>query len=218
MTAELARALLAGGAEVQWVPVVHAREATPPPPAGIHSFGGSVLTSAPLHRVERGTLDLPLESSLTRELRARPADAMVHIGAGARGSVNLLWIADRMGVPPFAIVRADEVVCQRGDLVDSTGSACANFEDPVRCGRCCTASWLRRAAASEVQNRLELLIASLQVARGVIVREEREAKMLEQAGVPRRNLLLAAPEDAVRMLAERLLAVPTRSPSEARRD
>ena len=58
----------------------------------------------------------------------------------------------------------------------------------------------------------------LQVARGVIVREEREAKMLEQAGVPRRNLLLAAPEDAARVLAERLLAGPTRSPSLTRRD
>lgn len=218
MTAELARALLAGGVEVRWTPVVLTRDATPPAPAGIHSFGGSVLPSAPLHRVERGTLDLALESALTRELRARPTDAMVHIGAGARGSNNLLWIADRMGVPPFAIVRADEVVCQRGDLIDATGNTCANFEDPVRCGRCCTASWLRRAAASEVQNRLELLIASLQVARGVIVREEREAKMLEQAGVPRRNLLIASPADAARVLAARLLAGPARSPSEGRRD
>lgn len=191
---------------MQWIPVVHAREATPPPPEGIHSYGGSVLVSAPLHRVERGTLDLPLESALTRELRARPTDAMVHVGAGARGSVNLPWIADRMGVPPYAIVRAEEIVCQRGNLIDAGGAACVQFEDPARCGRCCSFSWLRRATASEVQNRLELLIASLQVSRGVIVRDAQEALMLEKAGVPRRNLQVVARGDEVRVLAERLLS------------
>jgi hypothetical protein len=205
VAAELARLLLAGGAEVNWIPVVHERDATPVPPKGIQSFGGSLLAPAPLHRIERGTLDLPLESGLTRDLRSRPTDAVVHLGVGARGSPNLLWIADRMGVPPFAIVRAEEIVCQRGNLVDAGGSACVRFEEPGHCGRCCSASWLRRALASEVQNRLELVVASLQVARGVIVRSESDATMLEQVGVPRRSLWVVPPGHEVRELSERLL-------------
>lgn len=204
--AELARALIAGGAEVSWFPVVNAREEVPPPPPGIHSFAGSTVRPAPVHRVEMGTLDLPLEAGLTKELRSRPTAAFVHLGAGARGSVNLLWIADRMGVAPFAVVRASEVVCQRGGLIDAGGAACDRFLEPARCRACCSDGWLRRPRASEFENRSELLVAGLQVARAVFVYEEVEAQQLEQIAVPRRVLQVAPGAVSNGVLAARLLA------------
>lgn len=200
----LARELLAGGAQVVWFPVVAERAEAPSAPPGIHSFAGSLLRRVPLHRVEAGTLDLPLEAALTRELRARPADAVVQVGVGARGSPNLLWIAERMGIAPFAVVRGSEVVCQRGDLVDAGGVSCVEFRDAARCAGCCSASWWRRARGGDIQNRIELLVAGLQVARRVLVGEEAEANWLEQVGVPRRVLqVTSAP---VRVLVEVLQA------------
>ncbi len=204
--AELARALIAGGAEVAWFPVVNAREELPPPPPGIHSFAGSTIRPAPVHRVEMGMMDLPLEAGLTKELRHRPTAALVHLGAGARGSVNLLWIADRMGVAPFAVVRASEVVCQRGGLIDGKGAACDQFLEPMRCRACCSNGWLRRPAGFEFENRSELLVAGLQVAHAVFVSDEAEVRQLEQMAVPRR-VLQAVPAAARNgVLAARLLA------------
>lgn len=200
----LARELLAGGAQVVWFPVVAERAEAPSAPPGIHSFAGSLLRRVPLHRVEAGTLDLPLEAALTRELRARPASAVVQVGVGARGSPNLLWIAERMGIAPFAVVRGSEVVCQRGDLVDRSGVRCAEFRDAARCAGCCSASWWRRARGADIQNRLELLVAGLQVARRVLVGDEAEADWLEQVGVPRRVLQVTS--EPVRVLVELLRA------------
>lgn len=205
MAGELARILVAAGAEVSWHPVVAARDEVPPPPPGIHSFGGSVLPPAPLHRVTLGMLDLPLETALTKELRARPAAAVVHVGVGARGSGNLLWIADRMGSAPFAVVRASEVVCQRGDLVDDRGQPCDRFDDPQRCRNCCGGPWWRRARGSDFENRRELLVAGLQAARGVFVRDARDAALLADLGVPGRSLQVVGPDATAVALAARLL-------------
>jgi len=113
-----------------------------------------------------------------------------------------------MGSVAFAVARASEVVCQRGDLVDWTGQACTDYQDPDRCRRCCTASWLRRPRAGEFRDRLDLLVTGLQVCTAVFVRSEAEGAMLERVGVLRRAVqVTGAPE--VPAIAAQILARQT---------
>jgi hypothetical protein len=202
---DLAGILVAAGAEVVWRPVVAARSDVPTPPPGVHSFAGAVLPPAPLHRVARGGADLRLETAVTKDLRACFAAALVHVGAGARGSPNLLWLADRMGTAPFAVVRSSEIVCQRGGLVDAVGQPCERFDDPARCRACCGGPWWGRSRAADFVNRRELLVAGLQTARAVFVPTERDAALLEGLAVPARVLQVADPAATPAALAARLL-------------
>jgi hypothetical protein len=198
----LQNALLAAGAQVHWFAAADAADAPGRPAAG--EFTPLVVPRQALHRVTAGTEHVALEVSLTQALRARPADAVVHLGVGARGSVNVLWLADRMGSAAFAVARASEVVCQRGDLIDDSAQACTIFEDADRCRACCSASWLARPRADDFRNRLDLLVAGLQVCTAVFVSTAPEAAMLERIGVPRR-VLHTGPPDAEQMAA-RVLA------------
>lgn len=198
----LQTALHAAGAQTHWFA---AADATSAPGRGTdEEFTLLEVPRRALHKVTAGTEHSDLEIELTRALRRRPADAVVHLGVGARGSVNVLWLADRMGSAPFAVARASEIVCQRGDLIDDRAQACASFEDADRCRACCAASWLRRARADEFRNRLDLLVVGLQVCSAVFVPAEPDAAMLERIGVPRR-VLLAGPLDAT-AIAARILA------------
>jgi hypothetical protein len=198
----LQEALLAAGAQAHWFAVVDAADAPRRPAVG--GFTPLAVPRHALHRVTAGTEHLELEVELTRVLRRNPADAVVHLGVGARGSVNVSWLADRMGSAPFAVARASEVVCQRGDLIDARAQPCSIFEDADRCRACCAASWLRRPRSDEFRNRLDLLVVGLQVCSAVFVETEPEAAMLERIGLPRR-VLHAAPLDAS-SIAARILA------------
>ncbi len=151
---------------------------------------------APLHRVADAVLHDELERELANELRARSADVVLHVGLGARGSANLLWLADRMGSRAMAVVRAAEVVCHRGDLVDERGESCTTLDDAARCRRCCSAG-LRRAGLADMATRLDLLVCCLQVSSAVLVESGSQAALLEQVGVPRRLLHVAPPDEVV---------------------
>jgi len=203
---ELAAALQVGQAQVHWFAVADADRAPQRPATGEFTF--VPLPARALHEVAAGADHTAFDVVLTKELRIRPAAAVVHLGLGARGSGNVAWIADRMGSVTFAVARASEVVCQRGDLIDWTGQPCAIFDDPERCRRCCTASWLHRARAGAFRDRLDLLVAGLQVCNAVFVRSEAEVAMLERIGVQRRLLQVVAASD-VAAIAARILAPRT---------
>jgi hypothetical protein len=158
----------------------------------------------PLHRVAADLADPMLERQLSLELRVRPADIVVHVGAGARGSPNIAWLAARMGSAPFAVVRADEVVCHRGDRIDTTRSRCEQFLDAERCRRCCTGGWLRRPAADEFPSRSDLLIGSLLGCETVFVEAPADVPALVAFGLPERSLAVVLDATAI---AERLRVV-----------
>ena len=181
---DLAREFIARGANVEWLRFA---------PADVSAHGlvqRDVRTSspAPLHRVAAGTQDSTIESALVASLRANPATAVVHVGVGARGSPNILWLADRMGSTPFAVVRSSEIVCHRGDLIHATGLACATFDDASRCCECCAKSKWRRPRPADLHNRWDLLIAGLYSSAAVFVAEEVDCERLAASGVPRRTL------------------------------
>ncbi|HEX6811755.1 MAG TPA: hypothetical protein VF384_09045 [Planctomycetota bacterium] len=184
--AELARLLLLGGANVLWLPATYAGQSLPSIPPGIHVRPAQLERPAPLWRVNKCRTDAALEVLLTRSLRERPAHAVVHLGVGARGSPNVLWLADCLGSAPIAVVRAAEVVCQRGDLVHASGVACTQFDDPDRCQRCCRASVWSQPHRVELLNRADLLAAGLLAAEAVFVASPAEAEVLVKSGVPQR--------------------------------
>jgi hypothetical protein len=112
------------------------------------------------------------------------------------------WLAERLGCEPFAVVRAAEVVCHRGDLVTGAGEACARFLDPERCRACCGGSWWSRPRTDDFRNRSDLLVGSLLVATAVFVRTPAEFEPLIAFGALPRSLVLADTE----AIAARLLA------------
>lgn len=126
-----------------------------------------------------------------RSLREQAAATVVHIGAGARGSPNLVWLADRMGSCAFAVVRATEVVCHRGDLIDHRGTACTNYLAPDHCRRCCAGGWWRRPPAVAFANRADLLAGSLLAARTVFVAAAADVGPLVAFGLSERSVVVA---------------------------
>lgn len=186
--ADLARVLLVSGAHVEWFRVAHDGDDLPPPPPGtqMHAFA---VRPFPLHRVAAANDAMPVEIALNRSLRAHHANVVVHLGAGARGSPNIAWIANRMGSVAHAIVRATEVVCHRGTLVDADNRPCTIADDAERCRSCCSRSWLQRARAFDFVDRLDLLVGSLVLAAGVFVASAAEAERLAGVGVPRTSLV-----------------------------
>jgi len=187
-TAELARVLLVAGANVEWFRVAHAANDLPVPPPGtsLHAFRAPAV---PLHRVAAANESMPLEIALTRSLRQHHANVVVHVGAGARGSPNVAWVANRMGSLALAVVRATEVVCHRGTLVDATNRPCTIADDPERCRSCCSKSWLQRARAGDFTDRLDLLVGSLALAAAVFVPSSMEGERLAAFGVPKTSLV-----------------------------
>jgi hypothetical protein len=185
----LAERLRADAVEVEWFAAGSTGEddgaAPRPPSAACRRFP---FASAPLDRVRRGHEHLALEQALTRTLRERLVDAVVHLGPGARGSANVLWLAERLGSEPIAVARASEVLCQRGTLVDERGRECRSFDDAERCRICCTASRWRRPRADAFRSRLDLVVAGLQAATAVFVAGREDADLLADAGIPRRAL------------------------------
>lgn len=200
---ELGSALLRAGAAVTWFATAFVGQPVPPPPVGIEQRCGEPRSRQPLHRAAADNSDVPLESALARALREQPAAAVVHIGAGARGTPNVAWLAERMGSVPFAVVRAAEVVCHRGDLIEADGSACREPLQPDRCRRCCSGSWWQQPRSDELQNRADLLAGSLLAADAVFVAEPADADLLRRFGANERSLVLAADAEQV---AARILA------------
>ncbi|HEX5051478.1 MAG TPA: hypothetical protein VFZ65_06870 [Planctomycetota bacterium] len=200
---ELARVLLLGGARVEWLAAATPGHELPLALPGVVAGAVSTCATTPVHRVTAGMTDLELEVALSRSLRSRPAHAVVHFGTGARGSPNVLWLADRLGSAVFAVVRAAEVVCQRGDLVDFAGEPCPVFDDPERCRRCCGPSRWSRPRTVEFRNRIDLLAGGLLVTKAVFVPDPADVQPLVTAGVPRHLLV---PTHTASAIADRVLA------------
>ena len=188
---------------MQWLPVTYAGQSLPPIPPGVHVRATQHGKPEPLHRVSKCRTDSPVEVLLTRSLRERPAHAVVHLGVGARGSPNVLWIAGCMGSAPIAVLRAAEVVCQRGDLVDAAGLACTQFDDADRCQRCCRASLWSQPHRTELLSRSDLLVAGLLAAEAVFVASPADVELLVASGVPQRTI---AADRTLQAIAARVLA------------
>lgn len=201
--AGLATALQSRGAPVDWFAAVRPGQQPTPVDPGLLPQLFPLPAAPPLARVAAAHVHLAIETAMTRALRAAPAAAVVHVGLGAGGSPNVGWLAERLGSPVFAVVRAAEVVCHRGDLIDAAGAPCTSFLDAERCRRCCaTAPWPAPRVV-DLHNRADLLAASLAAATVVFVRDAADAPLLTAFGVPARTVAVAVDADAI---AERVLA------------
>lgn len=194
--ADLAAALLAAGVGVEWFHVAAAQSASPNVP-GARVHHRVPPRALAVHAVSAAMQHLELERDLVRSLRAEHAAAVLHLGVGAGGSPNVLWLAERMGSRVFAVVRSAEIVCQRGDLVHADGLACTRHDDAERCRSCCRRSWWRSPQPDEFQNRWDLLFGGLLVATAVFVRDAPEAEQLVAHGLAPRQLFAEHGTDAI---------------------
>ncbi len=148
--------------------------------------------------------DPPLEQVLSRSIRADLPDVVHVLTYGSGASINVAWLADRLGAPSVVTVKGKEVLCHRGTLINERGEGCFEWRSARRCAECCltpTPDGLGNAAAAcgrllarlrwvspfpqdiDFQNRLELVTAGLVVARRVLVTTAQDARLLQEAGV-----------------------------------
>jgi hypothetical protein len=174
-----------------------------------------VRTRAPGFRgVEARLRDKFTESVLAREVR-RDLPAVVHLlDYGGSMSVNVSWVASRLGVPVVVNVRAAPTLCHRGDLVYVDGTECADWADPERCAACCLvpsvrglsslSSWFARLlrvvrwpfstypTPMAFQNRRELIAGGLQSADAIVVASAVDRDRMELSGLRRESLAILA--------------------------
>jgi hypothetical protein len=184
------------GAAVAWAPVLRRGQTLPPDLAASAAEVFVADVSAGAARVAADHRHLPIERVLTQALRNEPSTIVVHAGVGARGSPNLLWLAERLGSTAFAVARGAEIVCHRGDLVDRAGSPCGDFTTPERCQRCCRAVW-RRPSADDFRTRADLLVASLLSSRSIVVPADADVELLMAMGVPRQSCVVCPGAEGV---------------------
>ncbi|MCK5942545.1 MAG: hypothetical protein KAI24_11280, partial [Planctomycetes bacterium] len=135
-------------------------------------------------------------------LRAEPNSVVVHVGLGAQGSPNVLWLADRLGSRTVACLRGAELVCHRGDLRDRDGRSCSEWSDAARCRWCCSTQWWRRPSVNDLRNRIDLLVAGLLGCAAVAVHEHDDVRFVTDLGVPEERVSVGATAER---LAEHVL-------------
>ena len=210
VAADVARALAATGASVRWLCLSRTGETVAVAALDRVERMDLPAAVAPFRGVEARVTDNAMDVALAKELRRRPPDVVVHLGAGGPGSANALWLADRMGARAVGVVRAAELLCHRGDFRDERGLPCASILDAARCTACCTTAspgglttGAARAAAClrflgglspypspvQFENRGDLLLASLQLAAAVVTGDAAEAELLTRAGLPARSIV-----------------------------
>lgn len=204
--------LAAAGARVQWLCPTAVGEPAPPPVPGVEI--AAVEGSVPSFRcVEARVGDTATDQQLARMLRPLRRAHVVHCGLGAAGSATPLWLAERMGARPIAVVTAREVLCARQTLVDCTGARCDRFDDPQRCTECTSAPWSQGLSPLQAKcaralrflgghspfpnriamlSRSDLVLGSLMLA-DVLVADAVEKEQLVVAGVPLRSVQVVGP-------------------------
>lgn len=174
----------------------------------------------PFRSVEARLNDPALEMTLSRSVRADLPDVVHALAYGAGTSINVTWLADRLGVASVVTTTGREALCHRGTLINERGASCSEWQRPKRCAECCltaTPGGLGSVGAAcgrmlarlrwispfpqdlDFQNRLELVIGGLMAARRVVVSTDEDARLLEEAGV-RHLVPLEDPHDAGKLL------------------
>lgn len=192
---EFARRAAARGAMVRWLAALHPGQPVPPGQDGVQVFAHQDRRTFRWSEVAKSQLDVPVESAVTACLREEPLSVVVHVGLGAQGSPNVLWLSDRLGSPTFACVRGVELVCHRGDLLDRDKRVCEQWSDAERCAWCCTTSRFAKPRSNDLRNRVDLFLAGLQTCRSISVPAEEDVAYLRELGIPARQIEVGASAD-----------------------
>lgn len=223
--------LTAKGARVRWLWCASEGATPPAVPPGVELVP-VVSPLPPFRAVDARIADASSDQQLARLLRPLRRSCVVHFGLGAVGSATALWLAERMGARPIAVVAAREALCARNTLVDATGSACTVVDDAARCTQCLSSPWEHGLTKGQakcaralrwlgghspfpsrigVLTRTDLVLGSLVLAE-VLVASESERALLAAAGVPSRSLAVVGGSDhpdasaVARELGSRLVA------------
>lgn len=224
--AALASALAGQGCAVRWLfpqrPGAHM-----PVAPGVRAEPVSSLAPPPT-RVDDRLLDAALETRAA-ELCVEDLPDIVHqLDFGGSSSANMPWVAARLGATSLVSLDPGRTLCQRGDLVHSSGRSCDEWLDPARCWACTLGvrgdgdlpplsrglAWLLGGVPfapwpgpDAFLNRVELLQGGLQAARRLLVRRAEHVEMLASIGLRRDHFEVVPEPDAasLRALYARLL-------------
>lgn len=189
---EFARLAAARGAMVRWLAALHPGQPVPPGQHGVQVIAHQDRQKLRWSDVAKSQLDVSIESALTACLREEPLSVVVHLGVGAQGSPNVLWLSDRLGSRTFACVRGVELVCHRGDLLDRDKRICEQWSDPERCAWCCTTSRFAKPRSNDLRNRVDLFIAGLQTCRSISVAGEDDVAYVRGLGISPKQIEIGA--------------------------
>lgn len=218
VAAATARELAAGGHAVRWIrPLPQPDLPAPELPDGVEPIP---VTSAlpPFRAVTARLADIPTERALSHAIRRRLPDVVHVLALGGGSSALTPWVAERLGAPSVVSMRAVDLLCHRGTLVNERAEACDEWDVPERCAECCAvafeggltaaqARWARRLSflgawspypgPVDFLNRFEVLLGGLLAAGLVLAGSETEAELLARAGVPAGRLrVVPAPATA----------------------
>ena len=207
------------GCRVRWiVPVPEVREGS------VSGEPSKILVASPapgFARVTGRLVDSHTERAVAQEIRRDLPDLVHMLDFGGTTSCNIGWTADRLGVRCVVSASPVATVCHRADLRRAPdGEECGVFDDPERCSACVCASpelGMRRRLLAKVlrrgawpfrgyparldfESRLEIVLAGLQVARAVLVRDPAGARLLEGLGLRKEALRVLAEPDAEGLL------------------
>lgn len=208
--AAFAHALSGRGCDVRWVIPLESTGEPPELPAGSPIRQLRVLTEAPgFAAVQDRLLDGPSETALTVSIRGEMPDLVHVLDYGGCTSVNLSWVASRLGVACLISMQAATTVCHRGDLRYRGIEDCDSFQDSTRCSICTLtpvadglteglSAWqslvgrglrLLRSPINpypmpvDFESRQDLLVGGVQFAERVIVTDETERQRVGTLGL-----------------------------------
>ena len=204
--AAFAQALAERGCDVRWVVPVHSLASAPELAQGSAVRLLPVVSPAPgFAAVKSRLVDTPTDSLLMESVRCELPDLVHVLDYGGCTSVNLSWVANRLGVNCVVSMESAAVICHRGDLRYQGREECRQFDSPDRCSQCCLSpaldglslpgSMLGRALKAvhapinpyptpiDFVTRQELLLGGLQFAERVIVTSEEELDRVSALGV-----------------------------------
>ncbi|MCB9889404.1 MAG: hypothetical protein H6836_07475 [Planctomycetes bacterium] len=220
------------GCTVRWLPVVAAPDRLPEPGPGVRL---EPIVSRPpgFVAVASRVLDAIADQAVACAVAAELPDVVHILGLGGTASVNLAWMANRLGARAVVSADAHQVVCHRGDLRFAGRTECTEWREPARCAACtgiaapggigpvrallgralaaCRSPYDPRPVQGNFRNRTELVLGGVLVADLLWVGSAQDRDRLAAFGV-RRERVEIDPENAALRL-ERLRSLVRRGDS-----
>ncbi len=152
--------------------------------------------------VQAQLADANTELLLTQQVRLRMPDVVHILAYGGATSVDLPWLAARLGCKSMVSLQLAPTLCHRQTLINERGEACSEWSQAQRCLTCCRAklgawSWTSFLGPlaplphhTDFLSRQELILAGLQMADRLLLPDEEARQVMQEFGVQEKQCML----------------------------